>query len=55
MNIEIRSYHKDDNEEAICIWNEVVQDGVAFPQIDLLTESSGDEFFFTTIIYWYSL
>lgn len=55
MNIEIRSYDKNDNAEAIYIWNEVVEDGVAFPQMDLLTESSGDEFFsqqsFTGIAY----
>lgn len=55
MDIEIRAYHKNDNAEAICIWNEVVQDGVAFAQMNLLTESSGDEFFsqqsFTGIAY----
>ena len=27
------------------IWNEVVEEGVAFPQIDGLTEESGKEFF----------
>jgi ribosomal protein S18 acetylase RimI-like enzyme len=55
MNIEIRAYDQDDNAEAIYIWNEVVQEGIAFPQMDLLTESSGDEFFsqqsFTGIAY----
>jgi ribosomal protein S18 acetylase RimI-like enzyme len=55
MNIEIRPYDKKDAIEAINIWNEVVQDGVAFPQLDLLTERSGDEFFlqqsFTGIAY----
>lgn len=55
MNIEIRAYDKNDITEAIAIWNEVVQDGVSFPQMDLLTESSGDEFFlqqsFTGIAY----
>lgn len=45
MNIEIRGYSKNDVTEAINIWNEVVQEGIAFPQMDLLTESSGDEFF----------
>jgi len=45
MNIEIRAYDKNDVTEAIKIWNEVVEDGVAFPQMDLLTEQSGDEFF----------
>lgn len=55
MKIEIRAYDKNDVAEAIYIWNEVVQDGIAFPQMDLLTERSGDEFFsqqsFTGIAY----
>lgn len=55
MNIEIRAYDKNDIEEVIYIWNEVVQDGIAFPQMDLLTEKSGDKFFsqqsFTGIAY----
>ena len=37
------------------IWNEVVEDGVAFPQMDLLDEISGDAFFreqsFTGVAY----
>jgi len=45
MNIEIKAYNKNDVAEAIYIWNEVVQDGIAFPQMDLLTEASGKEFF----------
>ncbi len=55
MNIEIRAYDKNDIADAIYIWNEVVQDGIAFPQMILLTESSGEEFFseqsFTGIAY----
>lgn len=55
MNIEIRAYDKTFITEAINVWNEVVQDGIAFPQMDLLTENSGDEFFseqsFTGIAY----
>ncbi len=55
MNIEIRGYDNNDNAETIYIWNEVVQDGVAFPQMDILTKSSGDDFFsqqsFTGIAY----
>lgn len=45
MNIEIRAYDKKDVTEAISIWNEVVEDGAAFPQLELLTEISGDQFF----------
>ncbi len=55
MNIGIRPYNKKDISEAIYIWNEVVQDGIAFPQLDFLTEATGDEFFseqsFTGIAY----
>jgi len=55
MNIDIKAYDKNDVSEAIYIWNEVVEEGIAFPQMDLLTESSGDEFFsqqsFTGIAY----
>ena len=29
----------------IAIWNEVVEDGIAFPQEELLTEKTGSEFF----------
>lgn len=55
MNIAVREYRKSDILDAINIWNEVVEDGVAFPQVELLNESSGDEFFtsqsFTGIAY----
>lgn len=55
MNIIIREYEKKDVSGAIAIWNEVVEDGVAFPQLELLTEVSGDAFFseqsFTGIAY----
>ena len=29
----------------IALWNEVVEDGIAFPQEELLTETTGTEFF----------
>lgn len=45
MNIEIKSYSKKDIKSAISIWNDIVEEGVAFPQMDLLTEDSGAEFF----------
>ncbi len=45
MKIEIKQYKTDDNKEAIAIWNEVVEEGAAFPQIETLDEKSGDEFF----------
>lgn len=45
MNIKIREYKKEDVFQAIKIWNEVVECGIAFPQLDILDEISGDEFF----------
>ena len=45
MNISVRKYTKADLGAMIEIWNEVVADGVAFPQEELLDEKSGEEFF----------
>lgn len=45
MTVEIRQYQKEDTKEAIQIWNEVVEEGVAFPQMEPLTEETGMEFF----------
>ena len=39
-----KSEEKDINK-MIEIWNEVVEDGIAFPQEDLLDDVSGREFF----------
>lgn len=43
--IKIRKFEQNDTEAAISIWNEVVLDGVAFPQMDCLTLESGLTFF----------
>ncbi len=55
MTIRIREYKKEDVNEAVNIWNQVVEDGEAFPQMEFLTEKTGDEFFrgqsFTGIAY----
>lgn len=45
MSIEIRKFIDTDIDNVIAIWNEVVVDGVAFPQIDELTVASGSSFF----------
>lgn len=45
MNIEIVPYSQKYIKDAIDIWNEIVNDGVAFPQTELLTEESGNLFF----------
>lgn len=41
----IRKYKDTDLAQMIEIWNEVVEEGIAFPQEDLLTEETGEEFF----------
>ena len=41
----IREYTQDDLAAMIAIWNEVVQEGVAFPQEECLTPQSGAAFF----------
>lgn len=45
MNITIKPYDSSNIKEAIAIWNEVVEEGVAFPQKEPLTEKSGHSFF----------
>ncbi len=44
-NIVIRKYEQKDLSDLIRIWNQVVEDGVAFPQEENLTDESGVEFF----------
>ncbi len=45
MEIEIRAYAEKDLPDMIRIWNEVVEEGVAFPQEDFLTGQTGRDFF----------
>ena len=45
MSIVIREYQTKDVTAAITIWNQIVEDGVAFPQEENLTEETGDAFF----------
>ena len=43
--ITVREYRSQDMEEAMDIWNEVIREGIAFPQLDELTGQTADEFF----------
>ncbi|MFI3227381.1 MAG: GNAT family N-acetyltransferase [Clostridia bacterium] len=45
MAIKIREFEPDDLDFAIEIWNQVVIDGMAFPQTDLLDKTTGFELF----------
>ena len=43
--VTVRSFAAEDLPAMASIWNEVVSDGIAFPQEDLLTPESAAEFF----------
>lgn len=45
MSISVRSYTEMDLPAMINIWNQVVEDGVAFPQEECLDAESGAAFF----------
>ena len=41
----IRGFLNKDAEEAAAIWNRVVEDGVAFPQLETLSSEEAKKFF----------
>ena len=43
--VTVRKYRAQDMEEAMNIWNEVVREGIAFPQLEELTGQTAGEFF----------
>ncbi|MBR4112058.1 MAG: GNAT family N-acetyltransferase [Ruminiclostridium sp.] len=45
MKITVRKYMAEDLPQMIGIWNEIVEEGIAFPQEELLTTDSGEAFF----------
>ncbi len=45
MNMKIRAYKAMDISSMIRIWNEVVEEGIAFPQENCLTQETGYVFF----------
>ncbi len=45
MRILIRAYEEKDLTQMIQIWNEIVEEGNAFPQEEFLTPKSGASFF----------
>lgn len=45
MNITVREYTEADLPTMINIWNEVVEDGIAFPQEEALDSETGKDFF----------
>ena len=45
MDIIVRRYVEDDVKDMIKIWNEVVEDGIAFPQEESFSYTDGKIFF----------
>lgn len=45
MEVIVREYQSTDVNDMIHIWNEVIEEGVAFPQEEFLNEKTGREFF----------
>ena len=43
--LKIVKYNEKYTTSAIEIWNDIVEDGIAFPQTELLDEKSGNVFF----------
>ena len=43
--MNVRKYEKKDIPALMRIWNEVVEAGQAYPQEELLTEQTAEEFF----------
>lgn len=56
MNLTIREYNENDLISMMEIWNEVVEDGIAFPQMEPLTLEEAKEFFacqsFSAVAQW---
>ena len=43
--LKIIKYNEQYATPSIAIWNDIVQDGIAFPQTELLTEKTASDFF----------
>ena len=43
--LKIEQYNTKYINDAIEIWNDIVEDGIAFPQMELLNPQTGDAFF----------
>ena len=56
MSVTIREYQNEDLPAMVEIWNEVVNEGIAFPQTDPLDACSAAAFFanqsFTAVALW---
>ena len=44
-SVTVREYTADDLDSMIPIWNEVIEEGIAFPQEDFLNRETAPDFF----------
>ena len=45
MNVKIIEFSPEYTCDAVSIWNEIIEEGVAFPQLDYLDDENGKAFF----------
>lgn len=45
MNITVRQYRREDTHVAASMWNKIVEEGTAFPQMETLSDDEAHEFF----------
>ena len=45
MEVIVRPFKKEDLPAMIAIWNQVVEEGIAFPQEELLDAETGEALF----------
>lgn len=45
MEVKVREFKPSDIDSMVLIWNQVVEDGIAFPQEEFLTKETGRDFF----------
>ena len=43
--MRVRKYYEEDIPAMVKIWNEVVEEGIAFPQEEILNDNTGADFF----------
>lgn len=49
--MEIIKYNKKYLEEAMCIWNNIIEDGIYFPQIDVLKDLEEEKVYGVYILH----
>ena len=50
--MEIVKYNKKYVKEAMSIWNNIIEDGIYFPQIDILKDTKEADKYFSSQVSW---